>query len=81
MPIYPPHLLGARLGGDVRLALTVDTQGRVANVRSISGRELLLREAVAAALQWRYEPASEGGVPVESEVEVLFTFNPVRRQP
>lgn len=80
-PVYPRQLLAARLGGELRLVLTVDEQGRVTEARPIGGRSLLSREAIAAAMQWRYEPATIGGSPVASEVVVLVTFTPVRREP
>lgn len=81
MPVYPPQLLAARIGGIIRIGLTVDAQGRVASVQPTGGHELLRREAVAAVGQWQYEPAMEAGVPSESHIVVYLTFDPqVRRQ-
>jgi TonB family protein len=80
MPDYPAELRSARVGGVVRLALTIDAQGRVAKVQPIAGHELLRRQAMVAVEQWKYEPASDAGVPVATEVVVSFAFDPrVRR--
>jgi protein TonB len=75
-PEYPIHLRRAKVGGKVTVTMTVDAQGRVVNVRSISGPNLLRPAAEAAAQRWRYEPATLNGTPLESSVNVTFTFDP-----
>jgi len=54
-PVYPEEALeGARMSGDVMLEAKVDRNG---NVISVSGRgnQILLRAAIAAVKQWKYE--------------------------
>lgn len=80
MPVYPPQLLAARVGGIVRLGLTIDATGRVTKVDPAGGHDLLRREAVSVAGQWQYEPATEAGVPVESHIVVYLTFDPQDRR-
>ncbi len=80
MARYPNELKAAGIGGVVRLRLTIDARGRIVKIQAIGGHELLRREAVAAVQRWRYEPSTVGGVPVEAEATVLFTFNAQARR-
>jgi protein TonB len=82
MARYPVELRSAGIGGNVQLRLTIDARGNIVRIQPISGHELLQREAISAVQRWRYAPATVGGVPVESETTILFTFNPqARREP
>ena len=76
VPEYPNQLRRAKVGGTVTVTMTVDAEGRVTNVRSISGPAGLRPAAEAAAQRWRYEPATVNGKPSESSVNVTFTFDP-----
>jgi periplasmic protein TonB len=76
IPEYPSQLRRARVGGIVTVTITVDAQGRVVNVRSIDGPNILRQFAEAAAKRWRYEPATMNGTPLESSVNVTFNFDP-----
>ena len=54
----------------------VATDGRVANVRVITGHPLLIQSAVDAVRQWVYKPLLLDGKPVDtvSTVTVNFAF-------
>jgi TonB family C-terminal domain len=76
-PRYPALLRGARPSARVLLTLTIGESGSVlaAEVRDVNPRGRgFEREAVAAAKQWRYEPGTLDGRPVESRVEVEIEF-------
>jgi protein TonB len=59
------------------LQITVDTAGRVAAVRVVSGSPLLAQAAVDAVYRWVYTPTLVGGEPVSiiGTVVVKFTLN------
>jgi protein TonB len=75
-PSYPR--LSKRMGeqGEVRLRVLVAVDGRVASVQlsRSSGFERLDEAALESVKQWRFKPATQGGEPVETWVEVPVKF-------
>lgn len=75
-PTYPR--LSKRLGeqGEVRLKVLVATDGRVVSVQLnlSSGYERLDETAITSVKQWRFKPATQGGEPLETWVEVPVKF-------
>jgi protein TonB len=67
-PIYPDPAIRDRLEGTIVLRLTIASDGRVTNVEITrsSTHSILDAAAVRAARSWRFEPAREFGVAVES---------------
>jgi len=66
----------ARYSGSVLLAIDVDVNGRVANVRVVKSLGLGLDEkAKEAVLKWRFRPAMAGGRPVTAPAQVQVTFH------
>jgi TonB family protein len=59
-----------KVSGIVRLAVTVDPEGKVTSVRPISGNGMLSAAAEDAVRRWRFEPA-----PGASIVEVSLGFS------
>lgn len=80
-PVYPDEMRTARVGGTVEVRFTIDSRGRVSNVRSVTGPPQLRSVAEAAVRRWRYEPAQIGNVAIESERSVNFNFDPSVRRP
>jgi len=75
-PVYPPLAQRMRYQGAVVLRLTVSPQGDVTNVEVVEGQPHgLTNEAVRAAKQWRFRPASRGGEAIEATVDVTVQFN------
>lgn len=59
-PIYPPLAKQARIQGKVVMDITVDTDGKVVNIKVVMGHPLLVQAAMDAAKQWVYErPANQ----------------------
>lgn len=56
--------------------MVVATDGRVEDVRVLSGDPTLADAAVAAVKKWRYRPTLLNGQPVEvvTEIDVNFTL-------
>jgi protein TonB len=55
-PVYPALARQAKVQGDVKLDAIIDEQGRVVELKVISGHPLLLDAAIKAVSQWRYQP-------------------------
>jgi TonB family protein len=70
-PEYPETLRQLRIGGTVRLQITVSPQGRAENVTLLGGNPILGESAIKAVTQWVYAPA-----PSRTTVEVTIPFDP-----
>jgi TonB family protein len=73
-PVYPELAKQARITGIVRLAVVIDKQGRVSDIKVISGHPLLIPAALEAVKQWEYNPTLLNGQPVEVFTEVSVPF-------
>ncbi len=73
-PVYPPLALQARIQGTVRFEAVLDKQGRVTNLRVISGHPLLVPAAMEAVQQWVYRPMLLNGQPVEVATQISLNF-------
>ena len=75
-PEYSEEGRKARAQGSVLLAIEVDVNGRVANIRVVKSLGLGLDEkAKEAVLKWRFRPAMAGGRPVTAPAQVQVTFH------
>ncbi len=75
-PEYSEEARKARYSGSVLLAIDVDVNGRVANIRVVKSLGLGLDEkAKEAVLKWRFRPAMAGGHPVTAPAQVQVTFH------
>ncbi len=72
--VYPDIAKQARVQGIVILECTIDTQGRVSDVRVLRGIPLLDEAAIEAVRQWVYEPTRLNGVPVPVLMTVTVNF-------
>ncbi len=74
-PFYPRTALEQRVEGTVRIHATVGQDGRVRNLRVVSGPALLTSAALDAAQYWRYIPSLRNGEPIETEEEISIEFH------
>jgi TonB family protein len=72
-PSYPETLKRLKIGGTVRLQVTVSANGGVENVKLLGGNPILAESAIAAVKQWVY---SSGHSRSTIEVSVPFETNP-----
>lgn len=80
-PIYPPEAASKGITGTVRVNFVVGGDGLVYNAHAISGEGLsedpLLRKAAEeAVLQWRYQPTTIDGKPVQMDgvtTDIIFS--------
>jgi protein TonB len=75
-PTYPEIAKTAHISGTVVLHAIIDKDGSVRELQFVSGPPLLMRNAMDAVRQWRYQPTLLNGDPVEVDttISVVFTF-------
>ena len=75
-PVYPPLAKTAHVAGTVELHATISTNGRIKDLRAVSGPAMLRQAAVDAVRNWRYKPYKLNNQPVEIEttINVIFTL-------
>ena len=74
-PEYPPQARAARIQGEVVLHATVDKEGKISELRVLSGDDALAQSALAAVRQWRYKPMLVDGQPKEADATITVTFS------
>jgi TonB family protein len=57
-PVYPEMARRMKITGVVRLTVAVNQDGKVIDVKPISGQGILVATAVEAVHNWKYEPGS-----------------------
>lgn len=73
-PIYPAAARAAHIQGVVEFKATVGEDGHIANLTLLRGHPALVNAAKDAALQWVFHPATQDGVPVKFETQILVSF-------
>jgi TonB family protein len=73
-PDYPILARQTHIEGAVRLHAIIDKEGVVASLTVQSGHPLLVKAALDAVSQWRYQPTMLNGSPVEIDttIDVIF---------
>lgn len=74
-PIYPTPARIAHVQGPVVMAALIDTDGRIVNLRLLSGNALLVNAAMDAVKQWRYRPYILNSQPIEVETQITVVFS------
>jgi protein TonB len=73
-PRYPQNALAMRVQGSVQLQATINKEGNISNLKTISGDAILARAAAEAVKQWRYKPYYLNGEPVDIETQITVNF-------
>jgi protein TonB len=75
-PVYPQIAKSAHVQGTVMLHAVISKEGNVEELTYIYGPGLLMRNAMDAVRQWRYQPTLLNGEPVEVDttISVIFTL-------
>lgn len=68
---YPSQSL---FGGEVMLDALVGRSGTLSDIRTVSGDQPFLENALAAVRTWTFLPARSGGQAVEARIGVAFQF-------
>jgi TonB family protein len=75
MPIYPHDAMTYNIRGTVKLDAVVTTTGKVRSIEVRGGHPILVKAAVAAVNQWKWEPAA-----TETRQSVDVDFKPDGQQ-
>jgi len=70
-PVYPPEAKQAGITGKVKMEIHVTAQGKVADVRALSGHPLLIAATEEAVRQWEYKPMASSAA---GEIELNFAL-------
>jgi len=73
-PIYPALARQARIQGKVVLHAIIDKGGRVSELQVVSGHPLLVKAALEAVQNWRYQPTVLNQEPVEVDTTIDVNF-------
>ena len=71
--IYPEYP-DTKIRGKVSLSAVIGADGKVREVKILSGNKILSAAAARAIRQWRYEPFLKDGQRVEAETNVGVLF-------
>jgi protein TonB len=75
-PTYPPALRRSKRQGTVTILFKVDTSGRVVDPSIAKSTDSAFDEAALEAVrQWRFEPGTRNGQPVQFRMKIPITFN------
>lgn len=78
-PAYPLELMRENVHGTVILYGVIHADGSVGNIRVLRGvDDRLDRFASEAVAQWKFEPATKNGTPVDVEATFQIPFRPTR---
>jgi protein TonB len=73
-PVYPVLAKQARISGTVELVGVLGTDGRIRELKVVSGHPLLINAALEAVRQWVYAPTLLNGQPVEVQAPIQVNF-------
>ena len=73
-PEYPQLAKQSGAQGEVVLAAMIGVDGKVKNVKVVSGPPLLRNAAIQAVKQWVYKPTLLNGKPIEAETRITLNF-------
>jgi TonB family protein len=78
-PAYPMQLMRENVHGTVIVYAVIHADGSVGDVRVLRGAdERLDRFATQAVSQWKFDPATKNGTPVDVEATFQIPFRPSR---
>ena len=73
-PKYPVKAQEWHIEGAVQLEVTIDRNGKVENVRGLSGNPILVEAAEQAVRGWQYSPSTGDESTVPAVTQVQFNF-------
>ena len=75
-PNVPDFARDAGIAGPILLSATIGTDGRLKNIKLVSGNGALALEAFRAMREWRYKPYLFDGKPIEAKTRIVIDFHP-----
>ena len=72
---YPPIAKARHISGQVRVEVTVGKDGKVSNVKLISGPAIFKDAAFEAVQRYQFKPAKLNGQPIEQTTQIVLNFH------
>jgi TonB family protein len=72
VPVFPEEALRKNIEGKVLVRIVVDANGRVSDVKPLSGPSELIQSALDNAKQWQFEPPAHA--PFVTTAEIRYGF-------
>ena len=73
-PEYPPIAESHHIVGTVVLHAIIGKDGKIKDLKVVSGPEMLARSALGAVQQWAYKPYLLKGEPIEVDTQIVVHF-------
>ncbi|MGC2183821.1 MAG: TonB family protein [Terriglobales bacterium] len=73
-PVYPPEARRMRMTGRVVIDAIVNVEGRVDDLKLVSGDPMLAAAAMDAVRKWRYSPYLLNGKPIPKDTRITISF-------
>jgi protein TonB len=75
-PEYPLEAQAKGITGEVKIRVSINQEGHLAEAVALNGHPLLQAAALAAAKQWRWRPHAYDGPPLYTQGTLTFHFPP-----
>ncbi len=72
-PVYPQEAIDAKVNGAVVMMAKIDKEGKIVDLKVISGPEMLRDAMLAAVRQWTFKPYLLNGQPVFVQTTITIT--------
>jgi protein TonB len=73
-PEYPELARMTRTEGTVEFEVVIGKEGTIEELKVLKGHPLLVKAALEAVRQWRYQPTLLNGDPIEVVTEITVNF-------
>jgi protein TonB len=73
-PVYPEQALQMKIQGSVQIIATIGKDGNITNMKPVSGDPILVRAAMDAVKQWKYQPYYLNSQPVDIQTDITVNF-------
>lgn len=73
-PSYPVLARQMKVQGSVAIQALIGADGRIQDLRILSGPSILASAAQEAVRQWRFKPYLQNGQPVETQAKITVNF-------
>jgi len=73
-PEYPEIAKQIRVSGRVELEATINEEGAVVSIKTLTGNPILAKAAVDALKKWKFKPFKEDGKPVRVASDFTLDF-------
>jgi protein TonB len=73
-PIYPALARSARVQGVVEIEGVINEEGRIEQIKVVTGHPLLKDAAIDCVRKWKYEPGLLNGQIIEMPIKISVRF-------